>query len=261
MKEIHYNSDSIDTISPIVQKRLYDIFDDYLSNAEEYTIVNDDISLGKNLIKGATYSYFIKDNKYYYTSMVDCIHRKACYDAYDSIIGNKFQCTILDKYSYSINYYPYTSKLSAISIYQILEQLYKFNTLNIPILPNSTENIINEYSKISNYINKPYLIKDIEDNIDELYKYYGVAQGSAGVNRLLTDGNIVFYDYIALYTIKPTYTSLYRDLAQFYISIIDNGFFVSLFNKWCLSKNINIDLILILKEFEEEYFINDKRVN
>jgi len=256
MKAICYNSNNIKSKEEEITKTLHNLFYDYLIEEEPCTIINTDLSKNETSILGNTYSYFIRDNLYYYTSMVDTEFRKVCYDAYDFIINNRFQCELLDKYSYTIKYYPYIKQINVIQLYQVLEQLYQIKDLKIDILSTTKNAILQEYKNIALFINKPELINKIENNLDILYHNYSFSQGSAAINRLLVDDAFVFYDYIAVYKIKPRYTSIYRDLAQLYISILDNDLLCSVFKKWCISKNLNLELIYLLMEFEEEYFIN-----
>jgi len=254
MKILKYNSNNLSTQKPIIDKAMYDVYDDFLVDIETHTLVKDENASEDNHY-GDTYSYFIKDDLYHFTSMVAAAFRKECYDAYDTIV-DKFNCKVLDDYSYTINYYPYATDITIIQLHQVLTQLNQLYGL-VDVLDMSKDDIINEYTRIAKHINKEDLIGGIKNNIDDIHKAHGFAQGSAAVSRLLIDGNDVFYDYISVYKIKPTYTSIYRDLAQLYISVAHNKPFILFLESWCSKNNININIVKLLIEFEEEYF-NEK---
>jgi hypothetical protein len=186
--------------------------------------------------------------------MADSVFRKECYDIYDKLIGDKFQCEVIDQHTYSINYYPYAKKISIINLNQALTQIHQLSEQKIDILSITKDQIIKEYTKISEYVGKPEMIVPIIEHIDTLYDNYGFCQGSSGVGRLLSDNGFVFYDYIAIYKILPIYTGIYRDLAQVYVSITDKNHLLFL-KKWCEKKDINFDLVKILSQFEDESFL------
>jgi hypothetical protein len=254
VEKITYNSQNVNDIGLIIDNKIKSLFYDYLSDEDECTIVNTDLSNGEEVSYGNTYSYFKKGERTYFTSMVDVEYRKRCYDEYDKIIGNKFECQIVDKYTYSIKYYEYADKISEVGIYQALNQIEKISKIDIEVLNISKKDILDEYERISVFINKPEAMKYIKDNIDELFKTYGFAQGSGGINRLYQTKGLVFYDYISVYKILPIYTSIYRDLAQLYISIIKDDGKTKLLSRWCEMKKINYGLVKHLSLFEDESF-------
>jgi len=198
---------------------------DFLGDGYEVSMVNTDV-LDDPISRNA-YSYQIKDGKVYYSIISDTQLKYDLHCAYEDIINKKvYLFDIIDKYTYSVKHYE-TATPSFEVADEILSQISQFTKLK-PFKEVGIDVLDDWIYRLLTYIdiNKIYEA-DVRDKLHAFYtnnrkrilKLQSFGQGNCSFDRVLTDGEICFFDYFSIYE-KEAYSSGLLDKAQFLVDVM-----------------------------------------
>jgi hypothetical protein len=245
---------------PNLHKEVEKVWWDHLAEDPNYqvTLYNTDVFKNPNLRNA--YAYEVMDGKVYFSIITEAQFKKDLHEFYEQNILHKnvYDFTLIDKYTYHVNSYPYYFQkndnfIDAVNV--ALEQVDRFKEYPAtnPVNIDELENLV---KRCCDYFNADYLYEYFKTNQNEIYSYQSFAQGNCQVKRLLTDGENLFFDYFSIYEIAE-FRSYLIDVANMLVSLLveDNSiqakiFVVNTLKKY--PKDIVLFWILLQEECQGE---------